>query len=259
MALAGLRDRVFMVTGAAGAIGRAVAERLLAEGAKVALVDVDREAVERVAVDIAQPERSLAVTADVSSVEGTDRYVDATLERFGRIDGLHNNAGSEGPLKPLRDVSPEEFDRLIALNVRGVFLGLRRTLQVLADQGSGGSIVNTASVLGTRGVASAAAYAASKAAVISLTKSAAIEAGTTGIRVNAVLPGPVEGRMIDAVAAGVIPEDPARGHELITTRLPMQRYGRPHEIAALVAWLLSDECTYATGGLYTADGGDAAT
>ena len=259
MALAGLAGKNIIVTGAMGAIGRAVVERLLSEGARVAMVDIDGAAIEKAAAQIAEPDRVQGITADVSTVEGVDHYVEAAAKHFGRIDGLFNNAGIETPVKPIAEIRPEEFDRLMGVNLRGVFLGLRRMFQLFAAQASGGVIVNTASVLGLRGFKLMAPYAASKAAVISLTKSAAIEGAEKGIRVNAVLPGPVAGRMIDGIAQAIMPEDFKKAVGMIGDSVPFKRLGQPQEIAALVAWLLSEECPYATGGSYTADGGDAAT
>ena len=259
MALAGLEEKVIIVTGAMGAIGRAVVERLLGEGARVAMVDINKAAIDKALAQIAEPDRVLGITADVSTVAGVDKYMDAAIAHFGRIDGLHNNAGIERPVKAIMDTSPEEFDQLMAVNLRGVFLGLRRMFQVFVEQATGGVILNTASVLGLRGRQFMAPYAASKAAVISLTKSAAIEGAEHGIRVNALLPGPVAGRMIDDIARSLMPEDVQGAMELISNSVPFKRLGQPAEIAALAAWLLSDECPYATGGTYTADGGDAAT
>lgn len=137
MALRGLDGKVVIVTGGGSGIGRATVERLLEEGASLALVDSDSAAVERAAAELGG-DRLLGVVADVSTEDGTNRYVTAAADRFGRIDGLHANAGIEGPAGPLAEVDPVDFDQLIAVNLRGAFLGIRRTLRVFAEQGRGG-------------------------------------------------------------------------------------------------------------------------
>lgn len=255
MALEGLAGKVVIVTGGASGIGRAAVERLLAEGAKVMLVDSDEDAVQRTLAELAEHDLA-GVVADVSTEDGTERYFAAALERFGRVDGLHANAGIEGPTAPLAEVDPRAFDRLMAVNLRGVFLSLRRMLRTLAQQGSGGAIVCTSSALGLRGRPGLAPYAASKAAVISLTKTAAMEAGPAGVRVNAVLPGPTATPMIERLVEGS--GDPAAAREALHAGIPLRRYGRPAEVAALVAWLLSDESAFVNGGIYTVDGGESA-
>ncbi len=257
MALEGLAGKVVIVTGGASGIGRAAAERLVAEGASVALVDRDEDGVARAVAELGA-ERALGITADVATEEGTERYFSAAIERFGRVDGLHANAGVEGPPSPLAEVEPADFDRLMAVNLRGVFLGIRGMLRRLADQGSGGAIVCTASSLGLTGRPGLGPYAASKAAVISLTRTAAMEAGPSGVRVNAVLPGPTATPMITRLEETLSPDDPERVRADLRAIIPLGRYGQPREIAALVAWLLSDESSFVNGGVYTVDGGEAA-
>jgi NAD(P)-dependent dehydrogenase (short-subunit alcohol dehydrogenase family) len=258
MPLAGLADKVVVVTGGASGIGRSVVERLLAEGSSVVLVDVDAEGVESTTAELGQ-ERLLGVVADVSTEAGTERYVSEARRRFGRIDGLHANAGIVGPRESLVETSPEDFDRTVAVNVRGVFLGLRSVLRVLAEQGTQGSLVTTSSVLGLQGLAVCGAYCATKAAVISLTRTAAIEAGPAGHRVNAILPGPIATPLSTRIQQSLPPDERARFLDELLAPVPLGRFGESSEVAALAAWLLSDESSYVTGGIYSVDGGQSAT
>jgi NAD(P)-dependent dehydrogenase (short-subunit alcohol dehydrogenase family) len=255
MPLAGLADRVVIVTGGASGIGRAVVERLLAEGSSVALVDV--QGVDAACEELAD-DRLLGVTADVSSEDGSERYFAAAVGRFGRVDGLHANAGIAEPGPTIAETEPAAFDRMLAVNVRGVFLALRRMLRTLDAQGTRGSIVATSSVLGIRGLAGSGSYCASKAAVLGLVRTAAIEAGPAGHRVNAVLPGPIATPMAGRIVAGLPAEEQDAFRRGLTDVVPLGRMGDAAEVAALVAWLLSDESSYATGGVFSIDGGQAA-
>jgi 3alpha(or 20beta)-hydroxysteroid dehydrogenase len=246
-----------VVTGGAWGIGRAVVERLLAEESRVALVDVDGAGVRAACSDLDE-ERLLGVVADVSTEDGTEHYFAAALERFGRVDGLHANAGIAEPGPAIAETKPADFDRMIAVNLRGVFLALRRMLQTLTAQDTTGSIVITSSVLGLQGFAGAGSYCASKAGVIALTKTAAIEAGPAGHRVNAVLPGPIATPMAARIEAGLPAGEREEFRRALVDAVPLGRFGQASEVAALVAWLLSDESSYATGGVYSIDGGQAA-
>lgn len=272
--LAGLAEKTIVVTGAAAGLGRSVTERLLSEGAAVVAVDRDDGGLQGMASDLANPQL-LGVCADVSTAEGTEHYFSAALERFGRIDGLHANAGiftapierfgyAGGPAAPagtrapgtlLVDTEPDDFDRVIATNLRGVFLGVRRMLQIFRDQGTPGSIVTTASVAGIRALWGGGAYCASKAGVIAITRTAAIEGGPDGHRVNAVLPGSMETSLADRIVAYLPPE--ARGDFQVglAASAPMGRVARVTEVAALAVWLLSEESTFVNGGTFTVDGG----
>jgi NAD(P)-dependent dehydrogenase (short-subunit alcohol dehydrogenase family) len=244
--LAGLDGRVVIVTGGASGIGRATAQRLLAEGASVTIVDLDGAAVEQTAAELGA-DRVLAVRGDVSAASDVERAFARTIARHGRVDGLFNNAGMAPAPLALAEFGTEAFARVLQVNVLGVFNGLRAMLRHLAERGAPGAIVNTSSGLGLRGIAGQGPYAASKAAVISLTKTAAREAGPS-VRVNALAPGPTETPMYMAV--------PEELREEYAKLIPLGRMGQPAEQAAMAAWLLSDESAYVTGAVFLVDGGE---
>lgn len=246
-------SKVAVVTGAAGGIGLALVRRLLGEGYRVALVDLEQRALEQVAREHdLDPARTLLVAADVSREAEVERYVAATLERFGRIDAFANNAGIEGSPGLIEEQSVEMLDRVYAVNVRGVFLGLKHVLRVMRRQGAG-SVVNLSSLAGIMGAPTHGAYVMSKHAVIGLTRTAAAEAAAAGVRVNALLPGAINTEMMRRIERDS--GDAAATQAGNQAATPMGRYGEPEEIAAVIAFLLSDAASYVTGSLYTADGG----
>jgi 3alpha(or 20beta)-hydroxysteroid dehydrogenase len=243
--------KVAVVTGAAAGFGLAVSLRLAAEGARVVLVD---RAADPLAEAAAAIENSLPVVADVSQEADVESYVQAAVGRYGQVNLFFNNAGIEGRLAPTTDLSVEDFDKVMAVNCRGVFLGLRAVLRVMKEQGSG-AIVNTASMAGIRGGATFAPYVASKHAVIGLTRSAALEGAPFGIRVNAVAPGHIDTRMGRDLAAQINPADPESVYRQTAARVPLgKRYGTAQEVAGCVLWLLSDEASYVSGSTQLIDG-----
>lgn len=249
MALRGLDGKVAIVTGGASGMGAATSRRLSDEGVSVVVVDINEEGAGKVSASLTGP--TIAVGADVATEDGVEGYVAAAVKEFGRVDLFHNNAGYGGDLVPTWQMSTEQYDHTMAVNARGVFLGLRAVLGQMVEQGTGGSIVNTASMSGRRGIPGQAAYAASKHAVIGLTKVAAGEAGPLGIRVNAVCPGLVQTPMLQ----GLIDEAGPEIVDMMVSRVPLGRMAQADEVASLVAWLLSDEASYLNGEDISVDGG----
>jgi NAD(P)-dependent dehydrogenase (short-subunit alcohol dehydrogenase family) len=251
--------KVALITGGGNGIGRATAIGFAARGAKVVVVDRDREAGEATAGILRQQGGdALFVPADVTSAADVQNYVKLALDRYGAIDCFHNNAGIEGSVAPTHQYDEEMFDRVMAINVKGVFLGLRHVLPVMLKQGRG-AVVNTASVAGLVASPGMPAYVASKHAVIGLTKTAAGEVARAGIRVNAVCPGPIDTRMIHSLESMLSPDDPDSVGSRYQSNIPIGRYGTAEEVANLVLFLSSDLASNITGAHYVVDGGRTAT
>jgi 3alpha(or 20beta)-hydroxysteroid dehydrogenase len=247
----GFEGQVAVITGAANGFGLAVAERLASEGARLVLVDRDESALAAAAEKLG----GLAVVADVSVEADVDGYVAAAVSAHGRIDLFFNNAGIEGRMAPMTELSVADFDRVWSVNARGVFMGLRAVLTVMKPQESG-VIVNTASMAAIKGAATFSPYIASKHAVLGLTKSAALEGAPFGIRVNCVAPGHIDTRMARDLTAQIDPSDPDGVYRNVSNTVPLgKRYGTATEVANMVAWLLSSESEYVSGTIQLIDGG----
>jgi NAD(P)-dependent dehydrogenase (short-subunit alcohol dehydrogenase family) len=250
-----LADRAAIVTGAAQGIGRACAERLAREGAKVAVCDVNVEAgAEVVKAIAAHGGEAVLVRCDVSKPADIDSTLAAAVKAFGRVDVLVNNAGILDDA-PFLDLSVDDLDRVLGVNLRGAFLMAQAVARQMVKQGrtaaggSAGAIVNMSSINERFGLPDHVAYSISKGGISQLTKAAAIALAPHGIRVNAVGPGTID----TPILAGVIKDKDFRAKVL--SRTPLGRFGRPEEIAAIVAWLASDEASYVTGTTLFADGG----
>jgi NAD(P)-dependent dehydrogenase (short-subunit alcohol dehydrogenase family) len=244
-----------VVTGGGNGIGRAVCLAFAARGARVLVVDRDGAAAAAVAAEIGAA--ALACAADVTRAADVAGYVARALDAFGRIDCFHNNAGIEGRVAAVVDYDDADFDAVMAVNVKGVFLGLKHVLPAMIRQG-GGAVVNTASTAGLAGTARMPAYVASKHAVLGLTKSVAGEVGPLGIRVNAVCPGPIDTRMIRDLERQISPNRPESVEEAYTAGIPLRRYGTVEEVANVVLFLCSDLAGNMTGAQVVVDGGRTA-
>jgi NAD(P)-dependent dehydrogenase (short-subunit alcohol dehydrogenase family) len=250
--------KVAVITGGAGGIGRAACLRFASEGAKVVAVDLPGSDLDGAVAAVKDAGgEAIAVPADVTQSAQVKAYAEAAVARFGRIDAFFNNAGIEGWVGPSTDYPEEVFDKVLAVNVKGVWLGMKYVVPEMRKTG-GGAIVNTASVAGLGGTPTIIAYGASKHAVIGLTKSGALEFGPDNIRVNAVCPSPIETRMMRSLERGINPDAPEAVHRMMAANIPLGRYGEPEEVAALVAFLCSDDAKFINGGVYTVDGGSRA-
>ena len=248
-----LREKVALVTGGGSGIGRASAILFAREGAKVMVTDLDGDSAERTKEEIiARGGEAAAMRADVASEVDAQAMVKATIDTFGTLDVAFNNAGIEGLIAPAHEYPLGDWRRILDINLTGVWLGMRYQIPWMRENG-GGSIINTASILGVVGAANTPGYTATKHGVIGLTKSAALENAKDGIRINAVCPGYIETPLVmeRGVQAG---KDRAVLDELISLH-PMGRLGQPEEIAEAVIWLASNAASFVTGHALVVDGG----
>lgn len=247
-----LANKAAIVTGGGGGIGRATALAFAAEGARVAVVDIDAAAAEATVAQIRSVGgTAVALPADVASEADIQRVVAATREAFGTIDVVFNNAGIIRRTT-VTELTVEEWDRVFAVNVRSIFLMCKHVVPIMAADG-GGSIINTGSGWGLKGGGRAVSYCASKGAVVNLTRALAIDHGPQGIRVNSVNPGDVNTDMLRNEASQL--QQDAQSFLAEAADRPLGRMGEPAEIAAAVVWLASDESSYVTGTALSVDGG----
>lgn len=251
-------DKVIIITGAASGLGQDAAVRVASEGAKLVLVDLNEEALKETELLIKKESSDaelLTVKADVSNEDEVKNYVDQAVKTFGKIDGFFNNAGIEGKQNLTEDYGSDEFQKVVNINLNGVFFGMKHVLKVMKEQGTG-SIVNTASVGGIRGVGNQSGYSATKHGVVGLTRNSAVEYGQFGVNINAIAPGAIMTAMVEGSLKQMDPDNwEEAGKEFVSVN-PMKRFGKPEEVSALVAFLLS-EAGFINGAVINVVGGQS--
>jgi NAD(P)-dependent dehydrogenase (short-subunit alcohol dehydrogenase family) len=246
-----LENKVAVITGGAGAIGKATAEKFLKEGAKVMLVDLKEEDLKDTVNELGTAYASYAV-ANVTDAADVKSYAEKAKNLYGQVDIFFNNAGIEGVVKPITDYPIEEFDILIGVNVRGVWLGLKYMIPLMRESGS---IIISSSVAGLSGTPNVSAYVASKHAVIGIMRSVALEVAGNNIRVNTINPSPVDNRMMRSLEKGFSPDEAEQAKSQFEQMIPLGRYAKNEDIADLVTFLASDESRFITGTINPIDGG----
>lgn len=243
-----LKNKIALITGAGSGIGEATAMLFAQNGASIVLADMDTDGAERVLAAIEKEGgKGMVVKTDVSKPAECEKLVAETVKKFGRLDIAVNNAGIGGPAALVGDYPIEDWDKVIAINLSGVFYGMRYQIPAMLKNG-GGAIVNMASILGKVGFPMSSAYVTAKHGVVGLTENAALEYATQGIRVNAVGPGFIKTPLLDKN----LTDEQLTG---IAAMHPMQRLGTAQEVAELVLWLASDKASFVTGSYYNVDGG----
>lgn len=252
-------DKVVIITGGGSGLGRAAANSIANQGGKLVLVDMNKTSLEETKNDIlaATPEAEIEIVeANVTNEEEVKNYVQFTKDKFGKIDGFFNNAGIEGKQNLTEDFGSDEFEKVVSVNLNGVFYGMKYVLKIMKEQGYG-SIVNTASVGGIRGVGNQSGYAASKHGVVGLTRNSGIEYGQFGVSINAIAPGAIMTPMVEGSLKQMAGDDwEAAGKEFVSVN-PMKRFGKPEEVGNLVAFLLSDAAKFINATVIPIDGGQS--
>ncbi|WP_397474422.1 SDR family NAD(P)-dependent oxidoreductase [Pusillimonas sp.] len=246
-----LKDKVCVVTGAAGSLGQSAARLFVQEGARVVLVDRDAAQLNAAAQTLGADNVEIVV-ADVTRAEDTRGYVDRAMEKWGRLDVLFGNAGVNGQIAPIADYPEDDFDQVMAVNVRGCFLACKYAMPVMQ---AGGAVVLTSSVVGVTADPGICAYATSKHALIGLMRVAAKEGAQRGIRVNVIAPGPIDNNFqldIEKRLSEVVGQDATK---MLDTMIALGRHGQPDEIARAVLFLACDDSSFTTGTVLMADGG----
>ena len=257
-----LEGKVAIITGGAGGIGRAAGKLFVEEGAHVILVDLDESELQG-ALESIGDENATYVVADTTQPDEVQKFVNEAVERYGGVDIFLANAGIEGELNSIADTPVEMFDKVMSVNVKGVWLGLKYVMPVMRERG-GGSIVITSSTAGVRGSPGMAPYSTSKHAVIGLMRSAAMEGASMGIRVNTVNPAPIQTRMMRSIEEQRVSggregfSTVEEAQESYASGMPLGRYGEPEEVGRLMLFQASDESSYCNGGVYMVDGGATA-
>jgi NAD(P)-dependent dehydrogenase (short-subunit alcohol dehydrogenase family) len=246
-----LNNKVAIITGGAGSIGQITAKLFLEEGAKVWLVDMSEDALNKSVAELGG--KNVQYTAaDVTKSADVQRYVNDAVKAYGKIDVFFNNAGIEGVVKPIEDYPEDTFDKVIAVNVKGVWLGAKYVLPQMND---GGSMILTSSVAGINGSPDVSAYITSKHAVVGIMRATAVEAASRKIRVNSIHPSPVDNRMMRSLEEGFAPGQAEAAKKELEKTIPLGRYAKPEEIGKLVLWLASDDSEFITGTTQVIDGG----
>ncbi|WKA55571.1 glucose 1-dehydrogenase [Planococcus shixiaomingii] len=252
-------DKVVIITGGGSGLGRAAALSIAKQGGKLVLADMNKDGLEESRSEIlaAAPQAEIEVVeANVTNEEDVKNYVQFTLDKFGKIDGFFNNAGIEGKQNLTEDFGSDEFEKVVNVNLNGVFYGMKHVLKVMKKQGFG-SIVNTASVGGIRGVGNQSGYAASKHGVVGLTRNSGIEYGQFGVSINAIAPGAIMTPMVEGSLKQMAGDNwEAAGQEFVSVN-PMKRFGKPEEVGNLVAFLLSDAAKFINATVIPIDGGQS--
>jgi len=251
-----LKGKVVVITGGAGGIGKAAGKLFVAEGADVLLVDLDESSLKAACDEIGSNRVSYCV-ADVTSAEDNQKMIRVAEERYGGVDVLLANAGIAGDVTSIVEYDEARFDQVMAVNVKGPFLGLQASIPAINKRG-GGSIIITSSMMGVTGGANIAPYVTSKHAVIGMMKSAAKECAAMNIRVNTVNPSPVDTNMMRVLEEGLSPGESDAMKTRMEANIPLGRYAAPADVAKIMLFLASDDSAFVTGSTYMVDGGSTA-